>query len=73
MRISTTFEEVFVKATHYYKDENGKKRQKTRKFFQTLNPYNKGEDGFPKSRQQIYKEISAEADAWIVSMKAQEK
>jgi len=59
MRIS--FECVEHKATKRWTDASGKKRQQTMKFFQTLNPFNKGADGFPKSREQIWKELKAQA------------
>ena len=60
-----TFDKVSVKRTKYWKDENGKKRQKTREFFQTLNPFNTDESGNPKSRRQILKEVETEAEAWM--------
>jgi len=69
MRTVTTYDEIAVKATRYWTDETGKRRQETRKFFQTQNPYNRGADGFPKSRAQIMQEITAERDAWLASFK----
>ena len=59
------FEEVSVKATKHWKDAKGRHRQETRKFFQTLNPFNKNADGFMKSPQEIMTEICAERDAWL--------
>lgn len=69
VRITTryTFDEVSVKRTKRYTDEDGKKRQKTRKFSQTLNPFNKNKDGSIKTYDQIMKEITKEADAWMES------
>lgn len=61
------FDEVAVKATRRWVDESGKKRQETRKFWQTINPFNKGADGLPKTRDQILKEILAERDAFLGS------
>lgn len=58
------YEEVFIKATKRWV-EDGKKRQETRKFFQTINPFNKDEGGNIKGRQQIMGEISKEADDWL--------
>lgn len=58
------FEEVSVKRTRFYTDYSGKKRQKTRKFFQTINPFNQ-KDGRQKTRQEIMEEITSEADAWM--------
>ena len=59
-----TFNEVAIKATKRWK-EDGKTRTKTRKFYQTLNPFNKNADGTVKTREQIMTEITAERDAWI--------
>ena len=64
MRI--TFNEVAVRATKRWTDPvTGKRRQQTRKFYQTINPFNKGTDGLPKSREQIIQEITAERDEWL--------
>lgn len=63
MRID--FNEISVKATRRWVDEDGKKRQQTKKFFQTLNPFNRTKDGQIKSKDQITKEIFAERDAWL--------
>ena len=60
-----TFEEVSIQHTHRWVDENGKKRQKTQKFYQTLNPFNKDAEGNIKTRQQIYAELVIERDKWI--------
>lgn len=61
-----TFEEIATTRRKTWV-EDGKKRQKTRKFRQTVNPFNKTKDGEPKSRDQIFKEVHAEADAWVNS------
>ena len=62
MRIN--FNEVSVKATKRWV-EDGKKRQETRKFFQTINPFNKNTNGMMKSHDEIYVEICAQRDAWL--------
>ena len=63
MRI--TFEIVSIGSfTHKWK-ENGKGRQKTKTFSQTLNPWNKNKNGDPKTRQEIYAELYAQKDAWV--------
>jgi hypothetical protein len=62
--VRITFNEVAVRATRRW-TENGKKRQQTRKFFQTINPFNKGANGLPKDRDQIMREITAKRDAWL--------
>lgn len=58
------FDVVEVKATRTWV-EDGKKRQKTKKFQQTLNPFNKNADGIPKTRQEILVELNAERDKWM--------
>lgn len=60
------FEEISVKGVKRWKAENGKPRQCTKKFWQTLNPFNKNADGSIKTRQQIVAEIKAERDAWML-------
>ncbi|MEU5322921.1 hypothetical protein AB0G67_40155 [Streptomyces sp. NPDC021056] len=42
----------------------GKKLRRQRKFSQTLNPFNKGADGRPKTVQQIYAELADKAKQW---------
>lgn len=60
--------EVAVKATKRWTDpETGKKRQQTKKFWQTISPFNKNEDGSVKTREQILNEIKAKRDAWLAS------
>lgn len=61
------FDEVAIKGVKRWTDETGKKRQQTRKFFQTINPFNTNEDGTQKTRDQIMAEIKAERDAWLAS------
>jgi hypothetical protein len=45
--------------------ENGKRRQQTKVFEQTINPFNKNTAGFPKSRSEIIAELQAERTAWL--------
>lgn len=60
-----TFEKISIKKTKKWIDENGKKRQKTKEFFQTLNPFNKNSKGQVKTRHEIAKEIKERADEWF--------
>lgn len=61
------FEEVSIQHTKRWTDqETGKKRQKTKKFYMTLNPFNKNEDGSVRTRQEIYRELVKQRDAWIL-------
>lgn len=60
------FNEVSVKGVKRWKDPvNGKPRQETRKFYQTINPFNKNAAGVPKSRDEIMAEIKVERDEWL--------
>lgn len=60
------FQEVKVKATRRWTDAQGKKRQQTRTFMQTVNPFNKNANGTPKSREEIMVELRAERDGWLL-------
>lgn len=66
-----TYNEVSIKATKRWKDENGKWKSKTKKFYQTLNPFNKNADGSLKSREQIMSEIMAEREEWLSQSNAE--
>ena len=61
-----TFNEVSIRGVRKWKDPvTGKPRQETKKFYQTINPWNTTKDGNPKSREQIMAEIMAERDSWM--------
>lgn len=47
--------------------ENGKRRQETRTFMQTINPWNTNDDGTPKTREQIMAGLVIERDKWIAN------
>lgn len=64
MRYRVDFDKVEVKATTTV-IVDGKKRKRTRAFFQYMNPYNKNKDGFIKDRHEITKEIMAQRQAWL--------
>lgn len=59
------FNEVFIRATKKWTDESGKKHQQTKKFWQTINPFNKNPDGSIKTGEQILLELKAERDQWL--------
>ncbi len=42
----------------------GKKASRSKKFFQTLNPFNRRVNGTPNSRAEILGEIEAQAREW---------
>lgn len=58
------FNEISVKVVKRWTDENGKKRQKTKKFYQTINPYNRNTEGSVKTREEIWAEIMKESEDW---------
>ena len=58
------FQEVKLKATKRWR-ENGKQRQETKVFMQTINPFNKDADGMPKTREQILAELYHERAEWL--------
>jgi len=61
------FEEVKVKGVRRWTDSDGKKRQETKTFSQTINPFNKNACGLPKTCSEIVEEITAERDAWMAA------
>lgn len=60
------FQEVALKAVFRWTDADGKKRQETRKFFQTINPFNTNAKGQPKSQAEILAELKFERDLWLL-------
>lgn len=61
------FEQVSIKANKAVKCAGGCGRRitRTKKFMQTLNPFNKRKtDGQVKTREDIYPELQAEAAKW---------
>lgn len=66
MIISTTFDEVSLPAEKTVKCSGGcgRRLKRRRKFWQTLNPYNKNEKGIPKERQEIFNELVIQATEW---------
>jgi len=65
--VRCNFNEVAITGVRKWKDGSGKRRQKSKKFYQTVNPYNKNEDGTPKSYEEILHELIAEREEWIQS------
>ena len=61
-----TFQEVSIKATKSYID-GGKRRTKTKKFYQTLNPFNVNAAGVPKTQSEIMVDLRAEMQAWLIA------
>lgn len=63
--VTVRFREVAIRGTHRWKDTEGKWHQQTRRFWQTLSPFNRDADGDPKSAAQIMAEIQQERIAWL--------
>ncbi len=60
----TVFQEVSLPGVKWYKCACGRRVTRKKKFYQTINPYNKNAQGEIKSRQEILLELSAESTAW---------
>lgn len=63
--ITRVFEEISIKRTKRWVDENGKRRQETRKFWQTISPFNKNKKGQIKTVREIQIENNEEAQKWM--------
>lgn len=59
----TRFQEVSLKGARRW-TEDGKRRQETKKFWQTISPFNVGVDNLPKTHEQILDELRAERKLW---------
>jgi len=63
--VKVNFQEVRLYATKSVKcPDCGKRLKRSRKFYQTMNPFNKLPDGTVKSADDIYRELRAQAKAW---------
>lgn len=60
-----TFQEVSIKGTKRWTDTTGKKRQMTRKFYQTINPFNTNSKGVVKTREEILQELVDQRQDWL--------
>lgn len=58
------FEEVSIKCKKAWIDASGKRRQRTKKFWQTISPFNRNADGLQKTREEIQREIERESVLW---------
>lgn len=58
------FQVVSVKAVRRWKTQDGRAKQETKVFSQTLNPFNTYA-GKPKTREQILVEINRERALWL--------
>ena len=67
------FNEVAIKGTKKFVDAAGKKHSRTRKFFQTLNPYNKMPTGDVKTRDDIMMQLVGERTLWMNTPESDEE
>lgn len=67
-RTVTTFEKVkWSRTVHVDCPGCGKRRKVQRTFHQTINPYNKNSDGFPKTYSEVLASVKDEAYKWTPS------
>ena len=64
-KVEVYYKEISLKARKYWKDENGKRHQKTKTFSQTINPFNKNTDGTIKTESEIYEELDKQRTGWL--------
>lgn len=59
------YEEISVRGVRRWTDPcTGKRRQETKKFSQTISPFNRDKEGNIKTRSEILEEISKKRDEW---------
>lgn len=73
MRVTTTFEPVKLSVVRSFKACTvcGRPGKRQRVFRQTINPFNKNADGLPKTYNEIWRELEAQAAEWNPSVHAQ--
>lgn len=59
-----TFEEVSYRAAKSGRCACGKQRTRQRKFWGTINPFNKNTDGSIRTRSEIYTSLKQQAADW---------
>jgi hypothetical protein len=63
----TVFPEVWLGAVKRYVCACGRRCVRKKKFFQTINPYNKNAQGNMKSREEIMVQLRHDRDGWEVA------
>ena len=62
---TTRFARVEVRAQRKGKCETcGKRWTKTKTFWHSVNPFNRRDDGTPKTRAEVLQDVRTEADSW---------
>lgn len=65
MMVTTTFQEIRIRAKRRGPcTKCGRRVDRIRYFAQTVNPFNKTEDGRPKTPAEVRAAVQADADAW---------
>lgn len=59
------FQEISLRGVSRWIDEDGRRRQKTKKFSQTISPFNLDADKNVKTAEQIRAELKIERDQWL--------
>lgn len=69
MITQVTFQEVDLRGQKSVKCAGGRKRtlRRSRKFWQTLSPFNKNAAGEMKSRNEIQNELIVQRDQWLTA------
>jgi len=65
-RVTIRFDEIVVKGVFRWKAADGKTRQETKRFSQTVNPFNKNSAGLVKTAGEIQRELMTERDLWLL-------
>lgn len=73
MRTTNRFDVVKITATFKWTDRAGKRRQRSKQFMQTINPYNRDSDGNVKTRGVILKELEGAAKLWTLRQENEER
>lgn len=73
MRTTVRFDEIAIRGKRRWKDADGKWHQETKKFWQTMSPWNVDADKRPKNASQIRAELLAERSAWLTAAQQEGK
>lgn len=65
MRVTTTYDVITERATRSGKCRCGKRVRRSQTFSQTQSPYNRNDEGRPRSQLEIRAALAKEADAWL--------
>lgn len=62
--VITRFSDIKLTAVKTYRCSCGKRCRRQKKFYQTLNPFNKNKDGSVKTERDIIREERAKIEVW---------